>query len=395
MRPSRTRRWTARTLALAITGSCFSVGAQPTAPEPPPPVEPWYDALDFSAFVDSYASFNHNLPASAAGANWLRVNDANNGLALSWAGAGVGAEPEPVGGRMSVRFGPLTQSLCGPGLREDCAYRGLETLTQAFASWRPGGGGGPMRLDFGKFETPYGLERAESHRNFSYSRGLVFATLAPRFHTGLRGTYWPVDGLALRGLVVNGWNNTLDDNSEKTFGVQVQYQAGPALSFGLGWLGGAEGSSRSRGWRQPSTWRHLADFVIRYQPLETLSLALNAAAVRDEIESRTELGDVRWQVRRYGAALAAQQEITSVWTIAARVEALSDPQGTTTEAPGAVLGSATLTLQAMPTDNLVVRLEQRDDALLDADGSRRVFPGEGARHSHQLTSTLGVVVMTE
>jgi hypothetical protein len=383
-------------LASVLVGSLAF--AQPVAPEPPPPVEPWYEALQFAAFVDGYTSFNFNLPPSVEEANTLRVNDQSNGFALSWAGADVGAEPDPVGGHIGVRFGPLAHSLCGDGRSEDCYRPGLDTLAQAFASWRPGGRGGPVRVDFGKFTTPYGLEVAESQDNMNYTRGLLFSLLAPSFHTGFRVDYEPADRLVLRAVAVNGWNNSLDANPEKTFGLQAQYGPTHAWLLRLGWLGGAEESSQAVHWRQLGAWRHLLDAVAEYHPFETLRLVFSAAGIQDELTVEPELVGVQpgvQKVRYCGALLGAQQELSSLWALAARVEAVADPQGAATDTRDAVLGSATLTLQATPTDSLIVRLEHRGDFMLSSEGSRRVFPSQGGPRSNQFTSTLGVVVTAD
>lgn len=398
MTQSRTHQRSSFLLGLAIAVVGSRALAQPEPPEPPPPVEPWYEALQFSAFVDGYTSFNYNLPPSVEDANTLRVNDQSNGFALSWAGADVGAEPDPVGGHIGLRFGPLAHSLCGQGRSEDCYQSGLDMLAQAFASWRPGGSGGPLRIDFGKFTTPYGLEVAESQDNINYTRGLLFSLLAPSSHTGFRAEYAVGEHVVLRALVVNGWNNSIDDNPEKTFGFQAQYRPSRVWSLRLGWLGGAEGSSQAVRWRGFGAWRHLLDALVECRPFETLQLALSGSWLQDELTLEPDLAGLRTMrrtARWYGALLGAQQELSSLWALSARVEAVADPQGAVSHVPDAVLSSATLTLQATPTDNLLVRLEHRGDFMLSADGSRRFFPGDGGPRSHQFTTTLGVVVVAD
>jgi hypothetical protein len=58
--------------------------------------------------------------------------------------------------------------------------------------------------------------------------------------------------------------------------------------------------------------------------------------------------------------------------------------------------SGTLTLQATPSDHLIVRWEHRGDYALDAQGSRRLFEaGTQSRRTYQVTSTLGVVVTSD
>jgi len=185
-------------------------------------VEPWYDALDFLRLRGWLRQLQ---PQSSVlrGARELAARQRCEQRYALFVGRGRGgsrAEPVAVG---SACGSTLTQSLCGPGLREDCAHRGLETLMQAFASWRPGEGDASR---FRKFETAYGLERARVTELQLFAGARVCDRLLQVSHWPAR-TYWPLDGLALRGLVVNGWNNTLDDNSEKTFGFRWSTSPAP------------------------------------------------------------------------------------------------------------------------------------------------------------------------
>ena len=95
----------------------------------------------------------------------------------------------------------------------------------------------------------------------------------------------------------------------------------------------------------------------------------------------------------------ARYALTNVWAIAARGEYLGDPDGYLTGVEGGALATGTLTLEAKPTKNLLLRLEQRGDFMLSADESagatKDVFP-KSVRDSasSQITTTFGVVVMT-
>ena len=76
-----------------------------------------------------------------------------------------------------------------------------------------------MSFDFGKFDTIYGAEVAESQDNLNYTRGVVYWFTQPLFHTGLRVNAELTDELMLRGLLVNGSNNTIDNNVGKNLGL--------------------------------------------------------------------------------------------------------------------------------------------------------------------------------
>ena len=134
---------------------------------------------------------------------------------------------------------------------------------------------------------------------------------------------------------------------------------------------------------------------MRYRPLETLDLVLNA----DYGEQGTRLLDVKGDTRTvrqryFGVMLGGRYALSQIWGVAGRAEYLTDPDGLAAGVSGLKLTSGTLTLEAKPADQLLLRLEERADFVLDAEGSKRIFP-KGVREgsAHQYTITLGVVVM--
>src|SRR5690349_2697407 len=148
--------------------------APPADPEPDlPPAESysetgdaWYDLIEFSAFVDAYLGFNFNFPKPQFGKNTLRAHDSSNGFSLAWAGVNASYPADPVGGTLSLRFGPSARQLGTSCLEDDVSKShcdtgfGLENVKQGFVSWRPGGAESPVTLDLGKFDTPFGAEVA-------------------------------------------------------------------------------------------------------------------------------------------------------------------------------------------------------------------------------------------
>jgi hypothetical protein len=415
-----------------------SAAAQTPPPEPPPPVAPWYEALDLGAFADAYASVNFNFPKPQAHSNRLRAFDDSNGVALSWVGLDASYDPDPVGGAIELRFGPSAARHAAAD-----AGSGLEFVKQAYAGWRPGGG--PLRLDFGKFDTIYGAEADDSQDNWNYSIGALSWIAQPNFHAGLHATWQLTPAFELHGLVVNGWDHTLDNNIGKTFGVQLRFAPSATFGASLGWLGGPEQDDSETvpcaadftydsesgdcvpalgteaatytvdrgGANAFEAWRHLFDLVLRFEATETLQFVLNASYGLEGVRrlaspTETVIDTKRW----YGAMLAARFQIDEIWAVAGRGEYLADVDGNKTsqllQDPDFVplaranslselaLWTATLTLEAAPTQNLLLRLEGRGDFAAEGTPTRNVFD-ERARDktATQITTTLGVVVKTD
>jgi len=425
----------------------------PPPPEPPRDFDqlvdalPWYDSIEFRAFVDGYLGLNWNLPKPQAGANastvpgkfGSRAYDTSNGFALSWAGIDATYPAEPVGGTLSLRLGPSAERIGGSCLSGTCdSAVGLSVVKQAFASWRPFS---PLELDFGKFDTIYGAEVAESQDNMNYTRGVVYWFMQPLFHTGLRVSAELTEDLTLRGLLVNGTNNTLDNNLGKDLGLQLALNlprsgdSGTLLAASLGYLvgpeqddtaavtcdpatehfdpkdptgcstgaGGVSSGTVDRGSSNTHGLRHLIDAVATLTPLDELTLQANfdfdIERVRDTIDP-TRFVQHSW----WGVMLGARYSFVDEFAIAARGEYLDDPDayGTnvanlfppidaSTQPPSNVkLVTGTLTLDYRPADYLVLRLDNR------IDWSNKMIFAKSVRQLTGVmpTTTLGVVVTT-
>lgn len=411
--------------------------AQYYAPDAPPSAVPWYELIELQAFIDGYAGVNYNLPRPQFGNNLYRSFDPTSGFALSWVGVDASFHPDPLGGTLSLRYGPSAILLADRCLTQDRELNpcdsdvGLELVQQAFASWAPGGAEGVLQFDFGKFNSIYGVEVPEAHRNLNYTRGLLFSLAQPVFHAGLRANADLHRQLRLVFLAVNGQNNTIDNNFGKTFGAQVVYRPGPALTIRLGWLGGPEQDDVARvacaagqsyspevdgcaddptaitaasygvergGANSLDAWRHHGDLVVSYHPGDDLRLSLNALAGREGFRPTLASSEIEAQ-QWFGGAGFAYVRPTALWGVGLRGEYLYDRQGRLTDVSGAHLFSGTLTADAHVTDWLQLRLDNRVDALLEASGETSVFPvgpvnSNGPRDArpYQITTTFGVIV---
>jgi hypothetical protein len=420
--PAATAAPATPTAAPAAAAAAAPPAAAPAA-APAPADDHWYDSVKFGAFVDGYLNVNYNFPKPQSGTNLYRAPDANNGFALTWVGLDVTHEAKPIGGTISLRFGPAASQFAG----NDTQY-GLQYVRQAFATWKPTE---KIALDFGKWDAISGAEVADSQNNMNYTRGALYWLAQPLFHTGLRATYQPSDAIAFRLMAVNGWNDTIDNNLGKTFGAQIALTPVKQFSASVTYITGPERSDTlqvncpfGQSYNQSayacvqtvpgqavfgtyedtkadSQWRQFGDLVVNYNPTDALSFALNGDVGYDTaFVNGPQNGPQNGQQRAvywYGGMVAGRYAFNDTWAIALRGELFRDPQGFMTGAVDTsgnplevTLRTGTLTLEAKPSQYLIIRLENRIDS-----ADQNIFTKNvNDTNNIQATTLLGVVVTT-
>ena len=120
------------------------------------------------------------------------------------------------GYHVALGFGQAMNTVNGS---EPAAGLGFDQyLKEAYFSYLAPVGKG-LQIDVGKFVTPHGAEVIETKDNWNYSRGLLFSYAIPYYHFGMRAKYSFNDKYSLTGYFVNGWNNVVDNNTGKTYGM--------------------------------------------------------------------------------------------------------------------------------------------------------------------------------
>ncbi len=400
---------------------------EPVAAEVPPAEPKWYEAAEYRVFVDSYTSLNWNFPKPQTGTNGqgeVRAYDQTNGFALSWVGGDLSLPAAPVGGTLSLRFGPTAQrysSSCFTG-RCDADY-GLGNVKQAFASYSPVAG---LTLDLGKFDTIYGAEVADSQFDMNYTRGVLYWLGQPLFHTGLRVEYQATKELAGTLLIVNGWNNSVDNNAGKSFGLQGKYASrDDKVSVALGYLGGPEHDDTTvltcepgfelnpasgcqakagalggvfpvdRADSDTKGWRHFVDLVVGLNPSKDFAVLANLSYGMDHTRNPNPKESNKFVAATWwGGMLGARYDLGK-FGVGARGEYFADKdgfaipraKGSSLTADGASLMTGTLTLDADLTPGVVLKLDNRFDW-----ADRKLFQsGIRKAEGSEFTSTLGFV----
>lgn len=380
--------------------------------------------LDWLAFIDSYAAYNVNEPNRRQVPSSLRAFDVQNGFSLAWVGLNLDLQKEQFGATAQFRFGPSAKVY-----NSGEAFIGLDYIKQAYASYKPKFLHGALRLDLGKFDTPFGAEVAESQDNFNYTRGALSWLGQPFFHTGARLQASLHRNLDLTLLAVNGWNKSLDNNRGKSFGLQFHLQPVDKLDIHLGYIAGPENAqtteieceegfvfipvrgcvqalrSEQEALRQGTVptkgaskrWRHFTDLVVQASPHPKLALLANLSFGYDELILQPVTGHYR-EVMWYGAMLSANLQWTDRISSALRGEWYEDPDGATTgflDAQGQPGSSRIFTGTASIGYHPVPQLSFKFDARYDHANQDLFAYKETGFRSNQMTLSLGMVVRTK
>lgn len=366
----------------------------------------WPRNLQVAGFVDVYTML-HFQALGADRANLRAFDIRTSEIALSYAELAVWMAPEPLGFRLDLGFGP-TAALVSNGDPINEAFESrtvvptaVQLIQQAYGSAHFDVGGG-LTLDVGKFVTPLGQEVIESRDNWVYSRSLLFTYAIPFYHLGLRLNYVFGEAFNATLLVVNGWDNIVDNNDGKTFGLSLGFRPTESLQIFANYMLGPEQSDRRRS-DEDGDWRHMLDLVVLFSPSPLLSLGLNvdlgmessaSCELVQTCEEDAEEGDAMW----FGGAFTARVNPLDWLSIAARGEWFRDNDGFRTGTEQSII-EGTLTLEARYATNMIVRLEYRHDQSTEAvfSSGETLDPDTGMEPEDALvegqdTVTLGLTI---
>ncbi len=352
----------------AAPAAAMLPAAAPAAAPAPTGLAGLLGPTTLSGFVDVYYGYNSNQPASRTTA--FRNFDINSGqFGLNMielvADKAPDAAASRVGYHVALGFGQAMNAVNYNELGFD------QYLKEGYLEYLAPVGKG-LQINVGKFVTPAGGEVIETKDNWNYSRGLLFTLAIPYFHFGASAKYAFNPKFALTGYLVNGWNNSVDNNSGKTTGFSAAWT--PNSKFGVvqNYLVGPEQNDENK------DFRHLFDTVVTYSPNSKVSFMANYDYGQDHPGGVS----AHWS----GIAGYIKYAPNDKWALATRGEYFSDNGGNET-GQTQKLSEFTFTLQRMLASKLMTRLEFRRDM-----SDQNVFPDHltGLQDS-QNTLTLGMV----
>ncbi len=243
-----------------------------------------------------------------------------------------------------------SRGLSGAPLNQAQSGAGTDSIdiTEAYVSYMAPVGKG-LRFDLGKFVTYHGAEVIEAIDNPNYSRSFLFNYAIPFTHTGLKMSYTFSDAVNASFHIVNGWDNSTDNNTGKTFGLSLGLTPAEIFSATINLMQGPEQDSNN------GNKRTLVDLVATIKPVKPLSIILNYDDGKEENALPT--GDAEWS----GVAGIVKYDFNDTYSLAVRGEYFDDKDGFRT---GAVqkLSEVTVTPEIRLAGGIILRPEYRHDS---------------------------------
>ena len=367
--------------------------------------------MTISGFVDGYYSFNFNQPGDLSSfstpngveGNSLRFFDQSaQQFSLNAVEMVVDKAPDAtVGGtgragyHVGFIYGQAAEALNGtpPGSFSDSDAIGTShtdfnnvALKEAYVDYIAPIGKG-LTFTFGKFVTPAGNEVIETNGNWNYSRSILFYYAIPYFHFGVNAKYTFNPKWSVTGYMVNGWNDTTEFNTGKTYGASLVFTPNAKWSVTENYLAGPQCDTCFAGFvgRPNQNWRQLEDATVAFTPNMKWAFAVNGdydygdrTGDFDTTEDNSKPAD--W----WGVAAYAKYTLSPKMYAAFRYEYFADPNAFALGELGTRnghVGEGTATLAYNVTDALQTRLEFRDDYSnrnIFEKGSGDFFEGESS-----------------
>lgn len=332
-------------LCCALQPAAAQEGAAPPAR--------WYDNVTIHGLASTGFTWNANRPVDRV--NRYRVFDARHNTfgidVFELAFAHAADAPGSGGFRVDLTAG----SAIPPLTRAAGMSTGDVDVQQLFVSWIAPIGNG-LQIDVGKFVTPVGYELIEGYDgwNDNYSRSLLFGYAIPFTHTGLRATYAFSSHVTLLALVVNGWDNVVDNNTAKSVGAQLLLSPVDKLSLSAGILTGPERENND------ADARRVIDVCMQYRPFSAVTIGANidlgseAAAVANPATDAT--SDATWS----GVAAYVRYTLDDAFSLSLRAESFRDADGART-GHAQTLSELTLTPEYRVDASMLLRVDLRVD----------------------------------
>ena len=157
------------------------------------------------------------------------------------------------------------------------------------------------------------------------------------------------DALTTNFYLVNGWDNTDDNNRGKTVGASIAYTPMEQLAMTFNLTYGPEQYKSSNN-------RFLFDWIGTVKPVKNLSFILNTDYATEE-HAAPDSGTAKW----YGIAGIAKYDFSDLFSASARAEYFDDKDGVRT-GTAQKLKEITITPEyRVGKTNIIVRPEYRHD----------------------------------
>lgn len=304
------------------------------------------DILGLSLYFQ--VGYTYNFENTQSQTNELRVFDskANSFLIdLAQITFSRDAEKGGVGYKVKASMGQTAKYIHSTGLGAGTEHF---DLTEAYIDYILDAGKG-IKFRAGKFVTFIGAEVIEAIDNPNYSRSLLFNYAIPFTHTGFMIGYPVSDKFSTNFYLVNGWDNTEDNNKSKSFGLSMTYLPSEFLSITTNLIYGPEQNNSN------SNNRFLLDLIGSLKLTKKLSINLNVDyGIEEGIDPNGK--DTDWK----GFAIITKYDFNDIFGISIRGEYFKDTDGVRTGISQEAK-EFTITPEFRLSSGLIIRPEYRHD----------------------------------
>jgi hypothetical protein len=177
--------------------------------------------LVLSGFAVGLGSYDHNLARNTATASKLALS-----LFRPWSD-------------QLYLFAQLTTHVAQHDTSPVHTHIDIDNL---IVNWTPAKLSG-LALAFGRFDAPIGFERDDEPLNLIPTGSFTLENARPVKFTGLLARYTVSPTVSVLGVVANGWDTEIDNNSGKTGGLKLQLFPASNVAVAVGGFYGPEGDS--------------------------------------------------------------------------------------------------------------------------------------------------------
>jgi hypothetical protein len=297
--------------------------------------------VTFKGYVDSYFAYNMNKPAAnniPYFVSMARHNEFNINLAF----IDVKYSSQQLRARVVPGFGTYVNANYA---NESGTLKNLVEANVGVKLFKEKG----IWLDVGVLGSPYTNESALSKDHLAYTRSLA-AENVPYYNAGVKATL-PVSSKVTAYLfLLNGWQQIMDQNSNKSFGSQLEFRPNKNLLINWNTYIGTERTAID----SMEGVRYFSDAYFIYKK-----------------SNLTMTGCVYYGIQEHGnkdfdwmqANIIARYQFTPVLSSTLRLEFFKDPDGVLvmpiTPAPGYNTGGASIGFDVLIETNFLFRTEAR------------------------------------
>ncbi|RHX96177.1 hypothetical protein DLM76_04265 [Leptospira yasudae] len=318
----------------------------------------------FGFFVDSYYAHNPYRPTSRDNkyltqpARWDEIN-------INLAHIDGKIETDQYRGRLAFQFGNSVNANYKNEVssEKNSNQVSVRNIQEAYAGIKLAKN---LWLDAGIYFGNIGLESWISHSNWNYTRALAL-DYVPYYSSGFRLSYQYSEKLSFQLHLMNGWSNITETNRDKAIGTQIEYKFTDKFKIVHNTFVGNEAPDN-----QPRQTRYYNNLIFQYHFTKFFIVAASGDV---GIQRVPDPGVNAYRQWYHGTFWITYRPI-EVFRTSVRLERMYDPEQTiiqTGTRNGFLTSGATLTLDYIPNENAMVRLEGRYfrsyDAVFDRDKS--------------------------